>query len=112
MDNRVRTIVVGSHNTSLGLSAALLGILTYFFLVIGALAIMLLEKKNMWVLFHAWQSFIVGTFAIIVQFIFAWNSTLLTLCWMIYLAFTAVMIAIVIKDSPNQSYTKCKSVCE
>ena len=46
------------NQSSLGISPVLLSILAYFFAWLGALIIIVFEKKNTFSLFHAWQSFL------------------------------------------------------
>jgi uncharacterized membrane protein len=94
------------------MSPALLAICAYFFLVIGGLVVSQLERKNRFVLFHAWQSLVTGAFAVMLQFVFIWNGTLNTLCWIAYFIFTVAMMAIVIRDSPSQTITHCKQKSE
>jgi uncharacterized membrane protein len=102
------TYTFGSHATSSGISPPLLAICAYFFLIIGGFAIVMAEKKNLFVLFHGWQSLLCGVFLVILQLVFLWNDTLYKICWIIYLIFTAVMIGFVIRDSPSQRITQCK----
>jgi len=91
------------HYTSIGFSPVLLAVLAYFFGWLGGLIIVVLEKKNMFVVFHAIQSLTCGALAFIIQIVFVWSKTLYTLLWIVYLVFTAFMIFKVIKDSatPN-----------
>eukprot|EP01118_Nematostelium_gracile_P018505 TRINITY_DN822_c0_g1_i1.p1 TRINITY_DN822_c0_g1~~TRINITY_DN822_c0_g1_i1.p1 ORF type:complete len:235 (+),score=49.06 TRINITY_DN822_c0_g1_i1:152-856(+) len=92
--------------TSIGASPVILGILAYFFGFIGGFVIMLLEKKNLFVIFHAWQSMLVGVFAFLFQIVFVWSSTLYTLLWIAYLLFEFFMIVRVIMDAPSQKLFK------
>jgi len=89
--------------TSIGLSPVLLAVLAYFFGWLGGLVIVILERKNMFVVFHAIQSLTCGVLAFIIQIVFVWSKTLYTLLWIVYLGFTAFMIFKVVKDSatPN-----------
>jgi len=92
--------------TSVGLSPVLLTILAYFFGFLGGLVVMLLEKKNLFVIFHAWQSIVVGIFAFVVQIVFVWSKSIYTLLWIVYLLFDFFMIARVIMDAPSQRLFK------
>lgn len=96
--------------SSLGVSPALLSIFAYFFTWLGGLIILFLEKKNIFVLFHAWQSFLVGLFAFVIQLMFVWSNTIYTLLWIVYLIFTFVMIIKVLSDSETQTISKCKKL--
>jgi uncharacterized membrane protein len=102
-----RNVAVDQY-TSVGVSAALLGALSYFFLWLGGLVVMLLEKKNLFVLFHAWQSLVSGAIAFVLQFIFIWSDTMYSLLWLLYLLFTFGMVVKVLNDAPSQRLFKCK----
>jgi len=92
--------------TSLGISPPILGICAYFFGFLGGLVIMILEKKNLFVIFHAWQSMVIGVFAFVVQIVFVWSKSIYTLLWILYLIFEFFMVARVIIDSPSQRLFK------
>ncbi len=94
--------------SSLGLSPALLAVLSYFFGWFGGFIIMLLEKKNLFVIFHGWQSFVSGVIAFFVQLLFVFSGTMYRLLWIVYLIFTFAMIMKVIADAPNQRLFKRK----
>jgi len=92
--------------TSVGISPTVLAILAYFFGFLGGFVIMILEKKNLFVVFHAWQSMVVGLFAFVVQIVFVWSKSIYTLLWITYLVFDFFMIARVIMDGPTQRLFK------
>jgi len=92
--------------TSVGLSPSVLSICAYFFLFLGGLVIMILEKKNLFVVFHAWQSMIVGILAFIIQIVFIWSKSIYTFLWILQLVFIFFMIIRVIKDAPTQHLFK------
>jgi len=94
-----------SHS-SLGISPAILGIMAYFFGFFGGLVIIILEKKNLFVVFHACQSMVVGVFAFIVQIVFIWSKSIYTLLWIVYLILDFFMIAKIIMDAPTQRLFK------
>lgn len=96
----------GQGHSSLGISPSLLASCAYFFGFFGGLVIMVLEKKNLFVLFHAWQSLIFGIFAFLVQICFVWSNSMYTLLWIIYLIFNFFMIVRVIQDAPTQRLFK------
>jgi len=87
-----------SYN-SIGRSPTLLAILAYFFGWWGGLVVLILEKKNLFVLFHAWQSLACGIIAFVVQMLFIWTRTLYIMLWIVYLLFNVFMILRVIKDA-------------
>lgn len=112
-NNNTRNIEEGYNNvsdiiapSSLRLSPALLAVLCYFFGTFGGFIIMILEKKNLFVIFHGWQSFACGVIAFIFQLLFIFSSTMYRLLWIVYLIFTFVMIIKVISDAPTQRLTK------
>jgi len=92
--------------TSLGISHPILASCAYFFGFLGGLVIMLLEKKNLFVIFHAWQSIAVGVLAFMAQILFVWSKSLYTLLWITYLIFDFFMIVRVIMDAPTQRLFK------
>jgi len=100
-----RNVAVDPY-TSLGLAPTLLASLSYFFLWLGGLVVLLLEKKNLFVLFHAWQSLVSGTIAFIIQFVFIWSETMYSLLWLVYLVFTFAMVVKVLNDAPSQRLFK------
>lgn len=100
--------IAAEQFTSIGFAPPLLASLSYFFLWFGGLVIMLLEKKNLFVLFHAWQSLVSGSIAFVIQFIFIWSNTMYSLLWLVYLLFTFGMIVRVLNDAPSQRLFKCK----
>jgi len=103
--------LVGSHhNTSLGVSPALLGVLAYFFGWLGGLAVMGLERKNIFVIFHGWQSLVLGLSAFLVQFLFVWSSAIYTFLWICYLLLNGVMMYRVLKDAPQQRLFKLPGI--
>jgi len=69
---------------------------------------MIFERKNLFVIFHAWQSLVCGIIAFIIQMLFVWTKTMYTLFWISYLLFTFFMIVRVIKDGlpPTQPLLK------
>jgi len=95
-----------TQQSSLGLSPALLAVLSYFFGWFGGFIVMLLEKKNVFIIFHGWQSFASGVIAFIIQLLFIFSSTMYTLLWIVYLIFTFGMIVRVISDAPSQRLFK------
>eukprot|EP01114_Cavostelium_apophysatum_P023873 TRINITY_DN9139_c0_g1_i1.p1 TRINITY_DN9139_c0_g1~~TRINITY_DN9139_c0_g1_i1.p1 ORF type:complete len:270 (+),score=26.14 TRINITY_DN9139_c0_g1_i1:111-920(+) len=94
--------------TTSGLSPTLLAILAYFFGVIGAFIVIIFERKNLFVLFHAWQSLVCGVLSFLLQMLFFWSSKVYTVLWISYLAFNFYMIFRVIKDAPPPSQRFCK----
>jgi len=109
LDYTARSFVMDQPQTaftSLGPSPVILAICSYFFGFLGGLIIMLLEKKNLFVIFHAWQSMVFGVFAFLVQIVFVWSQSLYTLLWIVYLIFDFFMIARVIMDAPTQRLFK------
>lgn len=62
-----RAFVATETYTSIGLNPALLAILAYFFGFFGSLIIMILERKNLFVIFHAWQSLVCAVLAFVIQ---------------------------------------------
>jgi len=92
--------------TSLGISPSILAICSYFFLFLGGLIVMSLERKNLFVIFHAWQSLIVSVFSFSIQIVFIWSKSIYTFLWILQLIFVFFMIIRVIKDSPTQHLFK------
>jgi len=92
--------------TSTGLSPVLLSVIAYFFCWLGALILIAFEKKNVFVIFNAWQAFITGTFAFVIQFLFIWSSTMYTLLWIVYLIWEMCMIGLLIRNAPSQRLIK------
>jgi len=95
-----------SHFTSMGYSPAFLASVSYFFTAFGGFLIMIFEKKNHFVIFHAWQSIISGTFAFLLQVLFWWSNTMYTVVWILYLFFLFSMILRVLYDAPSQRLYK------
>lgn len=101
-------IFLSESHTSIGLSPTLLAIIAYFFGWLGGLIVMVLERKNLFVLFHAWQSIACGLISFVIQFLFFWSKSMYTVLWIAYLLFTCYMIGRVIKDSPPPTQTLLK----
>jgi len=100
MENGAAPFAATETFTSLGLSPVLLAILAYFLGAIGGLVIILLERKNLFVVFHAYQSLACGAIAFFVQLLFIWTNTIYTMLWIVYLCVTFFMIVKVIQDAP------------
>jgi len=95
-----------SQVTSLGYSPALLGILAYIFMALGGLVVMVLEKKNIFVIFHGWQSLVSGLLVLAFQLLLYWNYELQLVIWVVYPLFSLGMIWKVMKDAPSQRLFK------
>jgi len=96
----------GTGHSSLGIAPALLAICAYFFGFFGGLIVMILERKNLFVVFHGWQSMTMGVFAFVIQIVFVWSKSIYTFLWIIYLLFTFYMVLRVIQDAPTQRLLK------
>eukprot|EP01119_Soliformovum_irregulare_P002408 TRINITY_DN12664_c0_g1_i1.p1 TRINITY_DN12664_c0_g1~~TRINITY_DN12664_c0_g1_i1.p1 ORF type:complete len:243 (+),score=7.87 TRINITY_DN12664_c0_g1_i1:64-792(+) len=97
-------------SSAFGLSPALLAILAYFFGFPGGLVVMLLERRNLFVLFHAWQSLTAGALSFVGQLLVLWSSRLYTIMWIAQLIFTFWMCVRVIFDSPTQRLYKLPGI--
>ncbi|KAF2075113.1 hypothetical protein CYY_003590 [Polysphondylium violaceum] len=63
-----------------------------YFTWLSASIILILEKKNVFIQFHAYQSFIISMCAICLQFLFIWTKTVSIIIWSVYLLFVLFMI--------------------
>eukprot|EP01117_Protostelium_nocturnum_P004825 TRINITY_DN1750_c0_g1_i1.p1 TRINITY_DN1750_c0_g1~~TRINITY_DN1750_c0_g1_i1.p1 ORF type:complete len:271 (-),score=72.09 TRINITY_DN1750_c0_g1_i1:26-838(-) len=98
------------RQTTTGINPLILAFLAYFFGWFGALVVILFEKKNRFVLIHAFQSLSVGLLVMLFQFIFIWSKTLYGIFWFGYLVFLWFMIARVVMDSPTQRVFKLPQI--
>lgn len=81
----------------------------YFFGFLGGALVVILERKNLFSVFHGWQSMVVGVLAFVVQILFVWSKTMYRILWVLYLVFTIFMLVRVLMDAPSQRLFKCKS---
>jgi len=98
--------LIGSQETSLNFNPTFLAGLSYLFGCFSGGIIFFLEKKNVFVIFHAFQSLLCGLIAFCLQLLFVWNSFMYRLLWIIYIAFIFVMIYIATKDAAKQTLFK------
>jgi len=90
--------------TSIGVNQVLLAVLSYFFGWLGGLIIIFMEKKNLYVLFHAFQSLGCGVIAFAIQILFIWSNTMYRILWIAYAIFLFYLIVQILKDSPPALY--------
>eukprot|EP01027_Heterolobosea_sp_BB2_P010230 GEZU01015034.1.p1 GENE.GEZU01015034.1~~GEZU01015034.1.p1 ORF type:complete len:141 (-),score=30.04 GEZU01015034.1:146-568(-) len=97
------------------LPPALCVFLAYFFGWIGSLVILIVEKNNIFVRFHAWVSLIISLSTCAIAFVFAIILSIIGaivnvgvlgwIGWLIWICYAILMIALMVKgliDSPSQ----------
>jgi len=87
--------MVSEFDTSLGLRLDYEACLAYLALPpLGAILLLILERKSDYVRFHAWQSSILFTALFVLHLIFSWSSFF---SWVIFLGDLALMGWLVVK---------------
>jgi uncharacterized membrane protein len=98
---------IGSPDaTSTGASPLLLGILCYLFSWLGALIIFLLERRNLFIVFHSIQSMLASAIFFVFWLVFVWQWVVFWLFWSISMAFLVFMVIKVAIDAPKQKLFK------
>lgn len=95
-----------AYVTSTGLPSQVLAAGAYFFGWIGALLVLLLETRNKFALFHAWQSLFVSIFFSGLMLIFVWTWIGFVLVFFLYLVTMAFFIIRVVLDNSTQTLFK------
>eukprot|EP01116_Phalansterium_solitarium_P000810 TRINITY_DN10669_c0_g1_i1.p1 TRINITY_DN10669_c0_g1~~TRINITY_DN10669_c0_g1_i1.p1 ORF type:complete len:230 (+),score=15.01 TRINITY_DN10669_c0_g1_i1:102-791(+) len=95
-----------SEERSFTCSVPSLAIIVYLFSVVGAAFVLGVERRNLFLVFHAWQSLVTGVLAFVIQIIFVWSTTAYTILWIAYLLFLCGMIVKVSKDIETQALFK------
>ncbi len=96
-----------SFETSSKYRPVVLASVAYLFGILGGIFVILFERKNAFVIFHGFQSVLLGLGALLIQLLFVWNRTLFIMSWVLYFIFSLFMIYQVTQDAPTQKKFKC-----
>ena len=97
-------MATGDKNTSLGIDENVEGLLAYLFGWISGIALLLLEKDNKFVRFHAMQSIAVFAGLTVLDIIFTFIPGLWFLTWILGIVAFVLWIYLMIKAYQGERY--------